>query len=82
LIQKLLVGMIERVREGKMKVQTIDSHIRHAIAQAYAKEKSLEVVAKQFGVDVETVRDVIEPKWQDRFMLDVDWFGEQRPIKW
>jgi DNA invertase Pin-like site-specific DNA recombinase len=59
----------ERVRAGMQRAKdkgtksgkpigrpAIDSKTRTAIAQAYKKEKSLRVVAKQFGVGVETVR--------------------------
>jgi hypothetical protein len=40
----------------------IDANTRTAIAQAYAKEKSLRVVGKQFGVGVESVRRCLTKK--------------------
>jgi DNA invertase Pin-like site-specific DNA recombinase len=59
--ERVLAGM-KRAKEKGTKTgkaigrPAIDSKTRTAIAQTYAKEKSLRVVAKQFGVGVETVR--------------------------
>jgi hypothetical protein len=45
---------------------TIDSDTKQAIAKAYAKEKSLRSVAKQFGVAVETVRRCLSTKGEQQ----------------
>jgi DNA invertase Pin-like site-specific DNA recombinase len=62
--ERVLAGMARAKEKGTRSGKAIgrpaiDPHIRTSITQAYAKEKSLRVVAKQFEVSTETVRRVI-----------------------